>query len=465
MASWTLRTVTRIHAVQCTHERHHADGRDLADPKSNKACPGGPAGRCAGPRGDNVGTDAVQRRGRDRDPGRVGLITIEQSRHRTCVSTTLCAVRAAEFFAGIGLTRLGLEPAGFDVVWSNDWEPTKHAMYEGHFGTGHEHTYVVGDIEKVSGANMPDLDFAWASFPCTDLSLAGWRKGLAGDASGTFYAWARILREMGDRMPRVVAAENVVGLATSHGGDDLRVAVKTLNGLGYSVDVLTLDARRFVPQSRPRMFLVGSLDPVIETTQPNPWLRPEWLSFIFDDEDLVTHQAELPDPPKPMSTGFTKTADKVAPGDEQWWDSNRVAAFIKSLSPLQSARLNKLIAKKATSYRTAYRRTRNGVALWEIRADDIAGCLRTARGGSSKQAVVRAGNGKVMVRWMTPHEYAVLMGAPDYRLDGLRATQVMFGCGDAVVVPVIEWLATHYLAPLVSGEMAPADLGSIAAAS
>ena len=66
---------------------------------------------------------------------------------------------------------------------------------------------------------------------------------------------------MEDDRPSVVALENVVGLATSHGGEDLSAAIAELNRLGYSVDVLTLDARRCVPQSRPRLFLVGAMEP------------------------------------------------------------------------------------------------------------------------------------------------------------------------------------------------------------
>ena len=52
--------------------------------------------------------------------------------------------------------------------------------------------------------------------------------------------------------------------------------------------------------------------------------------------------------------------------------------------------------------------------MWEIRSDDIAGCLRTARGGSSRQALVEAGHGELRVRWMTPREYARLQGAPEH---------------------------------------------------
>lgn len=104
-----------------------------------------------------------------------------------------------------------------------------------------------------------------------------------------------------------------------------------------------------------------------------------------------------------------------------------------------------------THWATAYRRTRRGKATWEIRADEIAGCLRTARGGSSKQALVEAGRGNVRIRWMTPREYARLQGASDYKTDAVTENQALFGLGDAVCVPVISWIARDYLRPLLEG--------------
>ncbi len=349
--------------------------------------------------------------------------------------------------------RLGLEQSGFEVVWSNDIDAAKHAMYVNNFGAGEGHEFALSDVGHVDGASMPAVDVAWASFPCTDLSLAGSRRGLAGSESGAFFHFARIVSELTKR-PSVVALENVVGLATSRGGDDLRVAVSELNALGYSVDVITLDARRFVPQSRPRIFLVGSLEPVASGT-PNDVLRPEWMQFVFDDADLRTHQAPLPSPPPPLSEGFSAAADRLAPGDPAWWDDERTTRFLDSLSDRQRARLERLRSGARISYRTMYRRTREGSAVWEIRADDLAGCLRTARGGSSKQAVVRAGRGAVRARWMTAHEYATLMGAPSYLLTGIRPLQAMFGFGDAVCVPVVQWIGEHYLMPLLDGAFTP----------
>jgi DNA (cytosine-5)-methyltransferase 1 len=372
---------------------------------------------------------------------------------------------AAEFFAGIGLARLGLEAVGFRVAWSNDHSADKHRMYVGQFGSRDDHQFVLGDVATVSGRDLPaGLSLAWASFPCTDLSLAGDREGIHRGESKSLWEFTRILGEMADR-PAVVALENVTGLATSQGGADLAATVRELNWLGYSVDVLTLDARRFVPQSRPRLLIVGATDPPSDSPAPGRVLRPDWLDGVFAHPTLRTHRAPLPAPPALLTSGLSELVERLPHDDPRWWPPERVAAFTGSLSPRQAERLDALARGQTTTWRTAYRRTRHGVAVWEIRADDVAGCLRTARGGSSKQAVVQAGRtgegsdgrrdgpAPLKVRWMTPREYARLMGAGDYELGGSRVNQALYGFGDAVCVPVVSWLAETYLLPLVRGEL------------
>jgi DNA (cytosine-5)-methyltransferase 1 len=269
--------------------------------------------------------------------------------------------------------------------------------------------------------------------------------------SSTFWEFTRVMDEMEDARPGVVVLENVVGLATSHGGADLRAAIAELNRLGYSVDVLTLDARRFVPQSRPRLFLVGAMEPPEEDPAEENVLRPDWLQKPFNDPDLRTHRALLPEPPPMLKDGLSELAEAMEPDDSRWWDELRTKAFMAELSPVNLARIEDLRRSTEPTYRTAYRRTRQGKPSWEIRPDDIAGCLRTARGGSSKQAVVQARDGVIRVRWMTPREYAQLMGADEFNLDGLRNIQALCGFGDAVCVPVVAWLAEHYLLRLVKG--------------
>ncbi|NEG90595.1 DNA cytosine methyltransferase [Bifidobacterium aerophilum] len=363
------------------------------------------------------------------------------------------APQALEFFAGIGLARLGLEEAGFHVAWSNDIDPKKCQMYRNHFGSVPDHTLVEGDMSELKGSDLPrDISVAWGSSPCTDISLAGTRAGLNGKQSSAFWQYIRLLEEMGDDMPPVAVLENVTGLATSHSGEDMAAAVRAFNRLGYSVDALSIDARRFVPQSRPRLFLIGLKNPPKGSQSDSP-LRPDWLQQVFADASLRMHKAVLPAPPEPLMSGFGMYVEEMPSDDSRWWDEDRLEAFLGSLSAVQAERVEKLKNNPSVSYRTAYRRTRNGKSTWEVRADDVSGCLRTARGGSSRQAVVRLGEGTSAVRWMTPKEYAALMGASHYNLDGLRTNQALFGFGDAVAVPVVAWLAEHYLAPALRGTL------------
>lgn len=356
--------------------------------------------------------------------------------------------RAAEFFAGIGLVRLALDRAAIDVVWANDIEPVKGRLYAANFADDHYH---VGDVRAVRGRDLPPVELATASFPCTDLSLAGWRKGLAGEQSGMFWEFARVLDEMGERRPWVVLLENVPGFATSHGGRDLYAAVHRLNELGYSCDLIQVDARLFVPQSRPRLFVVGARWPIGDRPVRADDLRPEHLvDFARRHPDLALHAAPVTMPSQDRR-GLADIVERLPARSTRWWDDERTARFLSSLSPLQASRLDILRRARRLEWRTAYRRTRAGVAVWEIRSDTVAGCLRTARGGSSKQAVVEAGRGATRVRWMTAREYARLQGVDDqFRFADLSANQVMFGFGDAVCVPVVAWLATDVLRPLLS---------------
>jgi DNA (cytosine-5)-methyltransferase 1 len=365
--------------------------------------------------------------------------------------SVMSTLRAAEFFAGIGLMRLGLERANVETVWANDIEPDKRDMYVTNFGDAE---FVLGDVRDISGDSLPAIDIATASFPCTDLSLAGNRRGLGARAaardkdggSSMFWEFARVLEEMEDRRPSVVLLENVLGFASSHGGRDLRGAVTKLNRLGYSCDLLAVDARHFVPQSRPRMFVIGLLDPGPADFLTEHADRPRWVhQLALDTPDARLHARELPLLPVGPDD-LSAIVERLPVDADEWWDENRFERFVDSLSVIQTDRLERLKESRRLVWRTAYRRTRNGAAMWEIRADGIAGCLRTARGGSSKQALVEAGEGQARVRWMTPREYARLMGAPRFQLSA-RRNQALFGFGDAVCVPVIAWLCEHYVVP------------------
>ncbi len=351
----------------------------------------------------------------------------------------------AEFFAGMGLVRAGLEAAGFETVFANDIDTVKRDLYEFNFGLDE---FRLCDIREIVGDDVPSVDLATASFPCTDLSLAGTRAGLSGARSGVFWEFARVLDEMGHRRPRAVMVENVLGFATSAGGRDLAIAIEELNRMGYSCDIFVGDAKWFVPQSRPRLFIVGLLDPPVSSVDWHTSVfRPKWVwKFRLSFPSLQLHFLPLSLPLVEVPT-LGSFVEHIPPEDDRWWSDHRTEKFVESLSPVQAQRLNAMTDDDQLGWRTAYRRTRHGIPVWEIRADEIAGCLRTARGGSSKQAVVEAGKQEYRVRWMTPREYVHLQGAHGYLLDPVTPNQALFSLGDAVCVPVISWIAKHYLLP------------------
>ncbi|BFO07992.1 DNA cytosine methyltransferase [Serratia rubidaea] len=355
---------------------------------------------------------------------------------------------ALEFFAGIGLARAGLELAGIKTLWANDYDINKKVMYEGQWGKSE---LLLADIHSLHGDDLPTADVAWSSSPCTDLSLAGKRAGLRGGReSSAFFGFTRLIAEMKERKPKVIVLENVIGLASSHNREDLRAAAKEFNSLGYSVDAITLDARRFIPQSRPRLFLIGSQFP-IDGGKQDDCLRPEWLTWLHEDPEILTFTMPLPKVPELLREGFTRDIEEIPDTDHRWWEAKRVDQFVDSMTAVQRERLDYFVSLPEITARTAYRRTRNGKPVWEMRAEDISGCLRTARGGSSKQAVVIMGQGGLKIRWMTGLEYARLMGAGWYSLDNMRDSQIHYGFGDAVAVPVVSWVANHIILPNLMG--------------
>ncbi|HEX8729541.1 MAG TPA: DNA cytosine methyltransferase, partial [Ktedonobacterales bacterium] len=133
----------------------------------------------------------------------------------------------------------------------------------------------------------------------------------------------------------------------------------------------------------------------------------------------------------------------------EWWSDERARYLLNQMSPRHRAVAEQMIAGADWSYGTVFRRMRKGASMAELRTDDIAGCLRTPRGGSGRQILFKAGRGEYHVRLLTPREAARLMGADDFTITA-SLNQALFGFGDAVCVPLIAWIATHYLNPLVS---------------
>jgi len=379
---------------------------------------------------------------------------------------------SCEFFAGIGLVDEALRRSGWQCSYANDIDPKKRQMYEGHYGPSpHYHEGDVWQVDEVL-ARIPGRPFlATASFPCTDMSLAGKRRGLAGEQSGSLFGFLQVIEQLGDRRPRTLLLENVPGFLTSHDGEDFATAIHALADLGYWVDSFVIDAKWFVPQSRPRMFLVGYqqelLAPplVVKSTGEafdsfdDPWrqaiaradrLRPARLRAAMETIEPATGWATIDcGNPRPARKSISELID--FDDAQAWWPQAEVDRHYAMMFERHSRQVELLREQGGPPLAmTAFRRVREGKQRMEVRFDGIAGCLRTPRGGSAKQIVLAVINGELRMRWMTPREYARLQGAGDYALPE-NTIQALFGFGDAVCVPVIEWIDRNMLTPVFEG--------------
>lgn len=362
----------------------------------------------------------------------------------------------ADFFAGIGLVTQGLNLAGWETVYALDYDRSKQQQYEDNFGKGHYH---LKDVAEEKGSNVPNVRLAHASFPCTDLSLAGARKGINQGESKAFWEFARILKEMkqayGDANPNFVLLENVEGLLTSNNGLDLRALLEELNKLGYRVDLLRINANHFVPQSRVRIFIIGIHESLVEpyndldliqlhrmrSTNARPLKIQE---YIARNADISWYFHDLPNLP----TSTLKLQD-IIDLSEAWWPEEKTNYLYSQLHSRQRELLDEQIKSQNYKYYAGFRRMRvrdgERQSTVELRNDDIAGCLRTPKGGSARQIVVRVGKGRIDARLFNGREAARLMGADDFIIDSsLSLNQALFGFGDAVCVSVLGWLGEYY---------------------
>jgi DNA (cytosine-5)-methyltransferase 1 len=358
------------------------------------------------------------------------------------------SLQCAEFFAGIGLVRLALEQQGWDIVFANDIDPKKAEMYR-HNWPNDDHLKV-GDIHAIDADEVPNCTLFTASFPCNDLSIAGRWEGLQGKESSTFWGLIRILRDMGARRPPVVMLENVLGFLMSRKGRDFEQALLALNELGYAVDAIILNAIHWAPQSRQRLFVVAqsAVDEKPRTSTLVSDARPEALvDFINNHPNIRWHIRDLPPLPAPRMS-LADIIENLPDDDSHWWSKERADYFMNQMSAKHAEEARKMIAGKSFSYATAFRRIRNEKSMAELRTDGIAGCLRTPRGGSGRQILFKAGRGRYQVRLLTSRECARLQGVPDSYVIDVPLNQALFGFGDAVCVPAVEWIVEHRVTPV-----------------
>lgn len=366
-----------------------------------------------------------------------------------------------EFFAGGGMARLGLGPA-WKCVFSNEWSEKKAECYRANFPGASE--LRIGDVRELDPKSLPrDAALAWASFPCQDLSLAGNGRGLAGERSGTFWPFWDLMSSLeADRHPvPIVALENVTGLLTSKSGADLQELLRTLARSGYAYGALIVDGVHFVPQSRPRLFIVAvratALDALPSSLRgaANPrWHSDRMQKFVFSLPRTLRANWiwwRLPEPPA-MQLTFASVIE-LEPVGVKWHSGRETERLLAMMSEVNRQKVEH--AKRIGSLQVGaiYKRTRidesgEKVQRAEVRFDNISGCLRTPAGGSSRQLVLIVEGKRVRSRLLSPREAARLMGLPDSYILPDNYNEAYHLAGDGLVVPSVRWLSDHLLTPI-----------------
>ncbi len=360
------------------------------------------------------------------------------------------------------MARLGLGP-DWQCTFANDFDPVKAATYSENWGSDH---FRDENINRLCARDLPGTaDMAWASFPCQDLSLAGNAAGIgtatSQTRSGAFWSfWSLIEALIAERRaPKVVVLENVYGSLTSNQGRDFAVICRCLALAEYRFGAMILDAISFLPQSRPRMFLVAVRGDVAipehliadgPVGDLHPKAMEQALARLSEVDQLQWVWWNVP----PSSASRPALIDLLEPDDAvSWHDAAATQKLLGMMTPLNRRKLDRMVQSRRRCVGTIYKRTRveGGCRIQraELRDDGVAGCLRTPGGGSSRQILVAVDHSDIRTRLLSAREAARLMGLPDnYKLPA-RYNDAYHLAGDGLAVPVVAYLAQSIINPLI----------------
>lgn len=373
-----------------------------------------------------------------------------------------------EFFAGGGMARLGLGDQ-WECLFANDFSTRKAYSYRENFPPAEE--LVEADVFDLTANDLPGkADLAWASFPCQDLSLAGLGQGLNGNRSGSFWGFWRLIQALTaeNRQPPLIILENVVGTITVRHGKDFYLLLETLIAGGYKVGAVIIDGALFVPQSRPRLFIIAvSTDSNLPTALVRQHADKIWHSSALYKavqqapasvkDNWIWWGMPYPAPRREKLVDILE--DELT--NVKWHTPQETARLQELMNPLHQKRVKEAQMTDKKVVGAIYRRIRveNGVKVQraEIRFDGMSGCLRTGSGGSSKQFLMIIENGSIRSRLLSPREAARLMGVADtYHLPE-NYSEAYHLLGDGLVVPAVNWLSHHLLVPLLTPNWVESD--------
>lgn len=324
-----------------------------------------------------------------------------------------------DLFAGIGGLRLGFEAVGGQCVFTSEWDPFAQRTYIANFGAAHP---IVGDITKVNETDIPDHDVLLAGFPCQPFSLAGVSKknslgrphGFGCETQGTLFF--DVQRIIAAKRPAAFLLENVKNLLSHDGGRTYKVIKEVLeNELSYKVREKVVDGRRFVPQGRQRILIVGFREEV-----------------GFDWDRLIGDMPGLNDGPRLGSILHSPKVARAQIDGERYTDAKGKA--------LERFTLSDNLWSYLQRYAEKHRAAGNGFGCSVFGPKDVSRTL-SARYFKDGSEILIAQRGGRNPRRLTPRECARLMGFPDSFQIPVSDTRAYKQFGNSVVVPLIAAVA------------------------
>ncbi|MEK0314807.1 DNA (cytosine-5-)-methyltransferase [Cohnella sp. 56] len=326
-----------------------------------------------------------------------------------------------DLFAGIGGLRKAFESIGGRCVFTSEWDLACRKTYQANFECDHP---VNGDIRDVDLDSVPEYDVLIAGFPCQPFSIAGVSKknslgrphGFHDVTQGTlFFDVAQMIER---HRPKAFLLENVKNLISHDKGNTFKIIIKTLcEELGYKVDFRVIDAKKFVPQHRERIFIVGFREDV---------------GFSFDD--LILPQAG------PNLGSILHKSDGTEAIEPPY--TNEPSGLVS-----EKYTLSDRLWEYLQNYAEKHRAKGNGFGYGLFGPEDIARTL-SARYYKDGSEILIEQKGK-NPRRLTPRECARLMGFDKPGENSFRIpvsdTQAYKQFGNSVAVPVVEAVAAHML--------------------
>ncbi len=315
-------------------------------------------------------------------------------------------MKFGSLFTGIGGFDLAFERAGMECAWQCEIDKHARNILKQHF-TAEVHE----DVRTIGKHNLPAVDVICGGFPCQDLSIAGKRQGLAGSRSGLWWEFARIIDEI---EPKWVIAENVPGLLSSNGGRDFAAIVQWLAQRGYGVCWRVLDAQYFgVPQRRRRVFIVASLG------------SGRSAEVLFEREGVCWDTPPSREAGKGIAYAIRKSPSHSGDKGDGGINTTLVSctAVVSDGSPSLTCNHEQPIlfdhSKSA-----------------QFKLDVSVGVSPTLTKAHSDHATIT----RQLVRRLTPVECERLQGFPDGWTAGQADSHRYKQLGNAVAVPVVEWI-------------------------